>query len=38
MQLYGGYLADHFTTAADTTCWILLARTGPALSAAPELP
>jgi hypothetical protein len=36
MQLYRGYLANHFTTTADTPCWILLTRTGPAVSEAAE--
>jgi hypothetical protein len=38
MQLYGDYLADHFTTADDAPCWILLTRTGPAVSETPDLP
>jgi hypothetical protein len=38
MKLYRGYLADHFETVADTSCWVLLARTGPALSEAPDTP
>ena len=29
MRLYGGYLEDHFSTAAETPCWTLLARTEP---------
>lgn len=38
MKLYGGYLADNFATAADTPCWVLLARAGPVMSEAPAAP
>ncbi len=38
MQLYGDYLADHFTTAANTSCWILLIRTKPAMGETPDPP
>lgn len=29
MQLYGGYLEDHFSTRAETPCWTLLTRIDP---------
>jgi hypothetical protein len=38
MQLYGGYLQEHFTTTADTPCWTLLIRIdhSPSVSERPS--
>jgi hypothetical protein len=32
VKFYGGYLSEHFTTAAETPCWTLLARTETAVT------
>lgn len=37
-QLYRSYLEDHFTTVAETKCWILLTRTERASSVVPSAP
>jgi hypothetical protein len=38
MRLYGSYLQEHFATAVDAPCWILLTRTdrAPSVSERPN--
>ncbi|HEY4165496.1 MAG TPA: hypothetical protein VGM96_01930 [Reyranella sp.] len=38
VKFYGGYLAGHFRTAAETPCWTLLIRTETALTGAQKAP
>jgi hypothetical protein len=38
MRLYGDYLTANFASIGDTVCWLLLARTGPAVSEVPGAP